>query len=503
MQGSPLEQFAVYSISFLGYSVPLIFTNFLFFALIVLTAAVILFAYGSFNYKIVPDRWAGFVENYYLYIYNLIKENSGVRAQIFFPFLSTVFFFILISNVLGMFPFGYALTSQVLITFLFSCSIFLGTIFLGLRRHGINFFSLFFPSGSPAYMAFLLVPIELLSFIARPFSLGIRLFANMLAGHVLLKILSTFILIGVFAAQGLDFSENFLFFKESWISEKLGEGQLTDSGQTYVGEDKPGLVELTRIYSQPIIFDFSDAVEGAAQGYNKGKVDFDFTAPIDTANKVSPVDEAVRIGKNILKWKWTFPLNYPSDLENVAEKKECFVPHINSPEFQKCLGELFKKGPQFSEIPCTSDGPSSSFWRWFLYGAFEIKKPIEFSSIDDPNLWRYLDTMFKCPPSKGTCFFESFLKVPPKPMRQPEHFPFIYSLPHSSKGFLFSFSVAFVAALNFLISPALLVAKALVILVQIGLLLAFVILELGIAFLQAYVFIILTTIYINDSLQLH
>ena len=60
-------------------------------------------------------------------------------------------------------------------------------------------------------------------------------------------------------------------------------------------------MELTRIYSQPIIFDFSDAVEGAAQGYNKGKVDFDFTAPIDTANKVSPVDEAVRIGKNILK----------------------------------------------------------------------------------------------------------------------------------------------------------------------------------------------------------
>ena len=114
-----------------------------------------------------------------------------------------------------MFPFGYALTSQILITFLFSCSIFLGTIFLGLRRHGINFFSLFFPSGSPAYMAFLLVPIELLSFIARPFSLGIRLFANMLAGHVLLKILSTFILVGVFAVQGLDVSAISLVFKES------------------------------------------------------------------------------------------------------------------------------------------------------------------------------------------------------------------------------------------------------------------------------------------------
>lgn len=156
-----------------------------------------------------------------MYIYSLIKENAGVRAQIFFPFLSTVFFFILASNLLGMFPFGYALTSQMLITFLFSCSIFLGTIFLGLRRHGINFFSLFFPSGSPAYMAFLLVPIELLSFVARPFSLGIRLFANMLAGHVLLKILSTFILIGVFSIQAVDASAISSLFKWGWVAEKL------------------------------------------------------------------------------------------------------------------------------------------------------------------------------------------------------------------------------------------------------------------------------------------
>ena len=200
-----------------------------------------------------------------------------------------------------MFPFGYALTSQVLITFLFSCSIFLGTIFLGLRRHGINFFSLFFPSGSPAYMAFLLVPIELLSFIARPFSLGIRLFANMLAGHVLLKILSTFILIGVFAAQGLDVSTNFLFFKEDWISEKLGHTELIDSAQTYVGVDKPGLVELTRIYFQPRVFDFSDAFENARQAYPKVKVGFDFITPVDTASSISPVDERVRIGKNILQ----------------------------------------------------------------------------------------------------------------------------------------------------------------------------------------------------------
>lgn len=198
-----------------------------------------------------------------------------------------------------MFPFGYALTSQVLITFLFSCSIFLGTIFLGLRRHGINFFSLFFPSGSPAFMAFLLVPIELLSFIARPFSLGIRLFANMLAGHVLLKILSTFILIGVFAVQGLDVSAISLFFKQSWITEKFGSTQL--SKHTYVGVDQPALGELTRVYLQPKVFDFSDTVDRASAVENKPKMGFDLSGASNEINKVSPVDENVRIGKDMLK----------------------------------------------------------------------------------------------------------------------------------------------------------------------------------------------------------
>ena len=105
--------------------------------------------------------------------------------------------------------------------------------------------------------------------------------------------------------------------------------------------DKPGLVELSRVYNRPIVFDF--------------------TGPIDAASGVSPVDEKVRIGKNILQLKLTPPFNYSNDLESIDGKKECFVPHINSPEFEKCLAELWKRGPQYSEIPCTFDGPSSSF----------------------------------------------------------------------------------------------------------------------------------------------
>lgn len=111
-------------------------------------------------------------------------------------------------------------------------------------------------------------------------------------------------------------------------------------GQTYVGADKSGLVELTRVYSQPITFDFSDAFEIVPQEHGKDKIGFDLTTSIDPANNISPVDKGVRIGKNILQSKRTFPPNHLNDLENVSEKKACFAPSIDSPEFQKCLFEL-------------------------------------------------------------------------------------------------------------------------------------------------------------------
>ena len=120
-----------------------------------------------------------------------------------------------------------------------------------------------------------------------------------------------------------------------------------------------------------------------------------------------------------------------------------------------------------------------------------------------------MEIVIKCPPPKGTSFIEFSMNgfkettVNPSLNEKGKHFPFIYGLPHSSKGILFSFSLPFSLLFNFFLTPALLAAKVLVIAAQIGLLLAFVMLELGIAFLQAYVFIILTAIYINDSLQLH
>ena len=157
-------------------------------------------------------------------------ENAGRRSQPYFPFILTIFTFIISANLLGMFPFGYAITSQILVTFLLSCTVFLGSIFIGLRKHKVNFFSLFFPAGSPPRLSFLLVPIEILSFVSRPFSLGIRLFANMLAGHVLLKILSGFVIAVVLISQVIvfvdleSFLNRFLFIFKLALSDKNLQG---------------------------------------------------------------------------------------------------------------------------------------------------------------------------------------------------------------------------------------------------------------------------------------
>ena len=197
---SPLEQFEIFSL-IQGKFAPWI-TNFLITAFLATLVVIMSFGFFLRSSKIIPDRWQAFFEIYFNYILNILLGNAGRSAQPYFPFIFLLFNFVLICNLFGMVPFGYAITSQVLITFLLSCTVFLGSIFIGLNKHDVNFFSLFFPSGSPPTLAPLLVPIELLSFLSRPFSLGIRLFANMLAGHVLLKIMAGFIFAAITFALG-------------------------------------------------------------------------------------------------------------------------------------------------------------------------------------------------------------------------------------------------------------------------------------------------------------
>ena len=200
---SPLEQFEIFKLGprLLG----LTFSNFSITLGLIVLSITLSFHLFTRETRIIPTRWQSFVESLYSYLLLLLVENAGKRSQVYFPFVFVVFMFVLGGNVFGMFPLGYTVTSQVLVTFLLSSTVFLGSIFIGLWKHNVNFFSLFFPSGSPKSLSFLLVPIELISFISKPFSLGIRLFANMLAGHVLLKIIAGFIFSGIWFANVTSF----------------------------------------------------------------------------------------------------------------------------------------------------------------------------------------------------------------------------------------------------------------------------------------------------------
>ena len=148
--------------------------------------------------RLVPGRWQSMAEMSYEFIANMIRENVGAEGRKYFPFIFTLFMFILVGNLVGMIPFAYTFTSQIIVTFAMAATIFIGVTVIGLVRHGLHFFSLFVPSGTPLILAPLLIPIEVISYFVRPVSLSVRLFANMMAGHTMMKVFGGFsVLLGV------------------------------------------------------------------------------------------------------------------------------------------------------------------------------------------------------------------------------------------------------------------------------------------------------------------
>ena len=148
--------------------------------------------------RLVPGRWQSMAEMSYEFIANMIRENVGAEGRKYFPFIFTLCMFILVGNLVGMIPFAYTFTSQIIVTFAMAATIFIGVTVIGLVRHGLHFFSLFVPSGTPLILAPLLIPIEVISYFVRPVSLSVRLFANMMAGHTMMKVFGGFtVLLGV------------------------------------------------------------------------------------------------------------------------------------------------------------------------------------------------------------------------------------------------------------------------------------------------------------------
>ncbi len=148
---------------------------------------------------IVPGRMQCAVETSYEFIANLLRDTVGNEGRPYFPFIFTIFMFVLIGNLLGMTPYSFTFTSHIIVTFAIAFVIFVGVTVLGFVKHGFHFFSFFVPPGTPLPLYPLLIPIEVISYLSRPISLSVRLFANMLAGHTLLKVIAGFVgLLGAF-----------------------------------------------------------------------------------------------------------------------------------------------------------------------------------------------------------------------------------------------------------------------------------------------------------------
>jgi F-type H+-transporting ATPase subunit a len=192
----PIEQFKISNIHVLGTvgGHEIAFTNsalFMGFAVLSISALMIL---GTSKRAVVPGRGQSLAEMSYEFVANMIKSTSGPDGMRFFPFVFTLFMFILILNMLGMFPLGgFTVTSHIVVTAALALLVFLTVIIYGLAHNGLKFFKLFVPSGIPIAIMPLIMLIEVMSFISRPISHSVRLFANMLAGHITLKVFAGFI----------------------------------------------------------------------------------------------------------------------------------------------------------------------------------------------------------------------------------------------------------------------------------------------------------------------
>ncbi|MBU6506722.1 MAG: F0F1 ATP synthase subunit A [Alphaproteobacteria bacterium] len=193
MQLEPLEQFVIKPIVPLHIGkFDVSFTNsalLMTIAVLVVSAIVVI---GTRREELVPGRIQSLGELAYEFVGNMIDETVGAEGQRYFPFIFTLFMFILFGNLLGLIPFGYSFTGQIIVTFAMAAVVFIGVTLIGIWRHGWHFLSFFVPHGVPFVLLVLLVPIELLSYLIRPFTLSIRLFANMLAGHTMLAIFGGF-----------------------------------------------------------------------------------------------------------------------------------------------------------------------------------------------------------------------------------------------------------------------------------------------------------------------
>jgi len=195
MHLNPMEQFEIKPIvplHLFGYDVS--FTNQSLLMVIVVLGASLFLTLAMSKRALVPSRAQSMAEISYEFVANMINTAAGEDGLAFFPFVFTIFMFVLFSNVFGLVPWSFTVTSQIAVTFALAAVVILTVIVTGFVKHGIGFLMLFVPK-APIYILPLLIPIEFISFLTRPISLSVRLFANMLAGHTMLQVFAGFVVL--------------------------------------------------------------------------------------------------------------------------------------------------------------------------------------------------------------------------------------------------------------------------------------------------------------------
>jgi F-type H+-transporting ATPase subunit a len=194
---SPLAQFEITNL--IGLNAPILgyininLTNLSLYTCFIFLIVLGFHLYGNNESKLIPNKWSISLESSFASLNSIVREQIGLNNEIYLPFIYSLFFFILIGNLISNVPYSFAVTSSGVVCLGLSFTIFIGVTVLALSIHRIKFFSFFIPSGTPLALVPLLVLIELVSYLARSVSLGVRLFANIVAGHTLLKILSTYL----------------------------------------------------------------------------------------------------------------------------------------------------------------------------------------------------------------------------------------------------------------------------------------------------------------------
>ena len=196
MANNPMQQFTVHKIGpqIKIADIDLSFTNASLFMVISASTILLFLFLGTREKKIIPNKIQLIAEIFYTFVAKMISDTAGSKAKPYFPFIFSLFMFVLFCNMIGMLPYSFTVTSHIIVTLIMALFIFIAVTVIGFAKHGFKYLSIFVPSGVPKILLPLITIIEIISYLSRPVSLSVRLFANMMAGHTMLKVFGGFVL---------------------------------------------------------------------------------------------------------------------------------------------------------------------------------------------------------------------------------------------------------------------------------------------------------------------